>query len=331
MRQIAAALVLVAGSLLSGCGGGSEREIWIYTSIYPEVIQRMDPALSEAFPGVRFRWYQKGSEQVAQRLAAELDAGGTDCDLLVTSDPFFYAELAEAGHLLAYESPAAAAVPADLRDPAHRYVTVRIPLMVMGVNTRSLAPKDHPRRFADLGEGRYRDLVSMGDPLKSGTNFTTVAALARRDGWERFEAWRANGLLANGGNSSVTRRLESGERPVGVVLLENLLPRIEAGAPLAVVYPEDGAVPVPSPIAILAGTDEPELAKRVYDFFFGEAMQDAVVAGAMYSPLPDRGPPAGAKSWSEVERYPWNPAFERWVVGRRDAIKERFRAIVRGG
>ena len=30
----------------------------------------------------------------------------------------------------------------------------------------------------------------MGDPLKSGTNFTTVAALSSKFGWEFFEALR---------------------------------------------------------------------------------------------------------------------------------------------
>ncbi len=329
-RCLALALLL-APALGGGCGSrAAESEIWIYTSIYPSVLERMEPALAQAFPGVRVRWYQKGSEQVAQRLSTELAAGATPCDLLMTSDPFYYAELAQHGLLMPYESPAAAAVPAAFRHPEHAYATVRIPLMVLGVNTRALTPAARPHRFRDLGGKAFANQVSMGDPLKSGTNFTTVAALSKLDGWSLIEGWNANGLMANGGNSAVIRRLETGERPVGIVLLENLLPRIEAGAPLAVVYPEDGAVPVPSPIAIMASTDQPELAKRIYDFMFGDAIQTAIVEGYMYSPLPDHAPPAGAQPWADLHLVSWTADFASWVVGRRDEIKRRFREITRG-
>lgn len=323
--------VLLLALLLAGCGGPREdaNEVWIYTSIYPHVLERMEPAFERAFPGVRIRWYQKGSEQVAIKLESELATGGTPCDLLLTSDPFHYAELKDRGLLLPYESPAAAGVPAALRDPDHAFTTVRLPVMVLGVNAEALAEDARPRGFRDLGKEAFRDLVSMGDPGKSGTNFTTVAALAKGDGWDLIEGWSRNGLVSAGGNSSVIRRLESRERPVGVVLLENLLPRIRDGAPLAIVYPEDGAVLVPSPIAILRSANNPELARRVYDFFFTEAAQDAIVKGYMYSPLPDHGPPEGAPPFSELVLRPWSHEFLLWVKGRRDEIQARFRAILR--
>ena len=315
---------------LAGCGGDDgRRELWIYTSIYPSVIERMKPTLERAFPDVRFRWYQKGSEQVAARLTMELEAGKSPCDLLLTSDPFYYAELAAAGLLLPYESPAAKDVPAGLRDPGHAYVTVRVPVMVLGVNTKELPPEAWPTAFADLGRAPLRGLIAMGDPLKSGTNFTTVAALTTSRGWDLIEAWSRNGIVAEGGNSAVLRRLETGDRPVGVILLENLLPRIEKGSPLKIVYPEEGAIPVPSPIAILKGTTDEALAKRVYDVMFSDAIQEAIVAGHMYSPLPDRDAPAGARPWSELRLHPWDAAFVDDVKTRRKAIKQRFREIMR--
>ncbi|MHC5010744.1 MAG: ABC transporter substrate-binding protein [Planctomycetota bacterium] len=329
VRRAAFLLLLLLPSV-SACGDGDGRpELWIYTSIYPDVIDRMAPDLEARFPDVRFRWYQKGSEQVAARLSIEMEAGGSECDLLMTSDPFYYAELAEAGHLLAYESPAARDVPAAYRDPEHRFTTVRIPVMVIATHPARLGGREPPRAFGDLTHERWRGKVSMGDPLKSGTTFTTVAALVREEGWPFVEALRENDIVAAGGNSAVLQRLETGERPVGVILLENLLPRIAAGAPLAIVYPEDGAVPVPSPIGILASTDQPGLAKRVYDFMFSREMQDAIVAGHMYSPLPAYAPPAGAPPLADLRLMPWDDDHLRWVRSRRDDIKARFREIMR--
>jgi len=322
-------LLLLLCLLVTSACGSEDDAFHIYTSVYPQVIREMEPLLAKRFPGVTFRWNQMGSEQIAGRLSAELEAGETPCDLLLTSDPFYYAQLAQAGKLLPYDCPAASSVPAALRGPGGAYTTVRVPLMVIAVNHHHLAPDQNPTSFADLADQRFAGKISMGDPLKSGTTFTTVAALVRTLGWEYFEALRANDVLAAGGNSATLHRLETGERPVAVILLENLLPSLAKEAPITVVYPTDGAIPVPSPVAILKSTDQPELAKEVYDFLFSEAIQDVVVSGFMYSPLPEHRPPAGAKPWNELALYPWSAESLAWVKDNRDDIKKRFRAIMR--
>ncbi|MDF1700344.1 MAG: extracellular solute-binding protein [Planctomycetota bacterium] len=328
-RVLALLFLLAAVPQLVACGSEADEAFHIYTSIYPQVIEQMEPKLRERFPGVTFRWYQMGSEQIAGRIGIELETGSTPCDLLLTSDPFFYAQLAEAGHLLPYESPAAAEVPAGLKDPAGRYATVRVPLMVIAVNHEKLAADQHPTSFADLADKRFAGKIAMGDPLKSGTTFTTVAAWVRGKGWPFIEKLAANDIVSAGGNSSVLRELESGARPVGVILLENLLPSLAAGAPITVIYPSDGAVPVPSPVAIMKQTDTPALAKEVYDFLYSPAMQAEIVAGFMYSPLPRNAPPEGGRPWGELALFPWDADALAWVKDERGAIKKRFRAILR--
>ena len=133
-----------------------------------------------------------------------------------------------------------------------------------------------------------------------------------------------------GGNSSVLSKLETGERPVGIILLENLLPSLSKGAPITVIYPSDGAIPVPSPVGILKGTDRPALARRIYDYLFSEVMQEAIVSGHMYSPLPAFRSPEGARPWQDLTLFPWDFAFMTWVKKERVAIKKRFRSIMRG-
>ncbi|MAG56505.1 MAG: ABC transporter substrate-binding protein [Planctomycetes bacterium] len=328
MRRL---LILLVVGLFAGCGDDDGKtEVWIYSSIYPQVIERLEPKLDAAFPDVRFRWFQKGSEQIAARLNAEFASGDVNCDLLMTSDPFYYAQLAERGLLLPYESPQAASVPVGMRANDHAFTTVRVPVMVIAVNHERFKGA-LPASFRDLVDRRFDGKLSMGDPLKSGTNFTTVAALSRKYGWDYFQGLRKNDIIAAGGNSAVLHRLETGERPVGIVLLENLLPRLAKGAPITVVYPTDGAVPVPSPIAILKSSPHPELARRVYDLFFSTEVQASIVSGHMYSPLPEAAPPVGARAWKDVPLYPWNAEFVETVRKDRDAIKRRFREIMKGG
>src|SRR3989338_8236695 len=75
------------------------KTIWIYTSVYKDVVSELTPIFEKKFPGVNFEWYQAGSETVAARVNAELATGRSKADLILTSDPFWYRELAERGHL----------------------------------------------------------------------------------------------------------------------------------------------------------------------------------------------------------------------------------------
>src|SRR5690606_12667317 len=84
-----------APATASACESASPAgEVWVYTSMYRHVLDALEPVLKAELPKVQVRWFQAGSEKVTSRLEAELSAGGTQADLLATSDPFLYARLA---------------------------------------------------------------------------------------------------------------------------------------------------------------------------------------------------------------------------------------------
>jgi iron(III) transport system substrate-binding protein len=241
--------------------------------------------------------------------------------------------LKEAGHLLEYRSPHATGIPTALNDPGGTFVTVRIPVTVLTVNTDRVAAGARPRTFRDLADPAWAGRITMGDPNRSGSAFTAVAALARKYGWEYFEGLRRNDMLAAGGNSAVLSRVMTGEKDAGIILLENVLQAREqnAAAPVDIIYPEDGVILVPSPIAIMKTTAAPDAARRVYDFFLSEAGQSALVSGWMYSPFDRLDPPAGARPWREVfsaTLLPWTFDYLRETTRARDDIKRRFNATV---
>jgi iron(III) transport system substrate-binding protein len=76
------------GSTPSTGNAAASGEVWVYTSVYRHVLDALEPQLKEAMPGLTIHWFQAGSEKVAAKLEAELAAGGTPCDVLITSDPF---------------------------------------------------------------------------------------------------------------------------------------------------------------------------------------------------------------------------------------------------
>lgn len=322
-------LALLAVSFsFTRCSG--KKEIWIYTSIYKEVIAELDPALHAAFPDISVKWYQAGSENVASKVNAELAAGKTQADLILTSDPFWYLELKKAGKLIPYKSPAAQGVPAHFADPDGAFTTVRIPVMVVGYNSESIKEAELPKTWKDLADPKWKTKLSVGNPLESGTCFSTVALLTKLYGWDYFAQLRKLDLVSAGGNSSVITRIETRERPMGIVLLENILKAMKKGSPVRPHYPQDGVIPVPSPIAILQNTEHPEIARKIYDWFFSEAAQKAIVSSGMYSPLATIPSPDKAKPWKELEgnMVKWSNEILNEIYASREQIKAKFSEVV---
>ncbi|NBT58469.1 extracellular solute-binding protein [bacterium] len=282
--------------------------IWIYASIYKEVISELDRALKQTFPTVQVRWYQSGSENVAARVNAELSTGSSQADLIMTSDPFWFVELKKAGHLLPYFSPTAKSLDSRYLDTEGAFLINRIPVGIIAYNTRSVSKAEAPKTWNDLLLPKWRNKLSMPSPLESGTALTFVSQLVRKKGWEYFEGLKKNNILSAGGNSAVIQRVETQEALVGIVLLENALQAQKRGAPVEIVYPAEGAIPVPSPIAILANTRRPDLAKQIYDFFSSNTAQNIFLKANVYSPFLAQSAPESAKPFSEIEKteFDWN-------------------------
>lgn len=326
VRALAAALLLAALlALASGCGGDSGPVLWIYTSIYKEVLDELAPKLQEQFPGVTLKWYKAGSEEVAARVTAELAAGGTQADILMTADIFWYESLAQDGHLMPLPKDVLEAVPERLRDPGGRYVTSRAAAMVLAVNEAALGGPA-PKSYADLAKPELKGKVVIGDPLKSGTHFVTLALLSRTLGWDWYRKLRANEAIVEGGNSAVLRRVETGDRPVGLLLLENLL-KAQAGKSTAkLVVPEEGAIIIPSPIAVMARSGRKDDALRFCRLMMQKQGQEMMVRGRMYPVLPGVEGPSGAPPFSLMlaKGLCPDPALIRAVSADAEEIKETF-------
>ena len=324
-------LVIAAGILsLPSCSG--KKKIWIYTSIYKEVIETMREPLQKAMPpDVEVMWFQSGSENIASKVNAELAAGAARADLILTSDPFWYHELKGQGRLLPYKSDAAKDIPAIYVDPDGAYAGVRLPVMVIGYNSRYFTnDSELPKSWKDLADPRFKRLISMPNPLESGSSFTAVALLQKQYGWDYFEKLRANDVIAAGGNSSVVTRMETRERPVGILLLENVLKAWDKGSPVRPIYPSDGTIPVLSPIAILRDSRNPELARKAYDWFFTDEAQRAIVRGSMYSLVETAPSPDHALPYAELKKtmMPWSAEILERMFAERGAIKSKFSETV---
>ena len=331
MKKLALALCLL--SVLVGCQkeDNSKTELWIYTSMYKDTIADLKPRLAKAFPGIKFQWYQAGSEDIAAKVQSEIMAGALQADVLISSDRFWYEEMGNNGNLFPYKSSLSTPINDTLKHPAGYYTTVSIPVMVMAYNSEAVRPDDAPKSFKEMMDPKWKGKFTTGSPLASGTNFTTMAMLQHHYGWEYIQGLKANGTIADGGNSAVIRRLQSKERPVGWVLLENLLRFQGKDDRLKTVFPSDGVVTHANVMAITKkeGADR-ALAQKFVDWMFGQEGQEAITRSYMYSPLSSIAPPKGAPALSTLlnKSFPWTKKFLDSVTKSRTAIKEKYTEIM---
>lgn len=322
--------ILLMGALSGAPGCARKKTVWIYTNLPTEVIAEMDTALHVTVPRALVKWHQGTSPVIAEKLKRELSEGKRIADLVLISDPLWYVEAKKAGWLLPYQSPAAAEIPERFRDPDHAFVAMRVSVMVMAYHSGILKPGQVPETWKDLPHPQWKMRVSMGSPLEFGTYFTALSLLSRKYGWEYFAQLRSLNLMATGGSNAVIGRIETEERPLGIVLLENLLRAQARKSPVRVIYPLDGVIPIPGPIALLQGTKHPEVAQKVYDWFLGPVAQNMIVNSGIYSPNPKIVSPDNARPWRDLtlQLLPWDPAILSEVHQAKDQTRAKFSEII---
>ncbi|MFL5785986.1 MAG: extracellular solute-binding protein [Bacteriovoracaceae bacterium] len=316
--------------LLVSCQSKDENEIWIYTSLYKDTIADVTPYLAKAFPGVKINWYQAGSEEIAAKVNTELIAGVPKADILISSERFWYQELADSGRLVSWKPSQYESFRPEYQYPEGNFHIVSVPIMVLAYNSEVMKADEAPKSFHDLALPKYKNIATGGSPLASGTAFTTVLALYEKYGWDFFHELRKNGFLFDGGNSAVLKRIQTKERPVGFVLLENVL-RFQHDDPrLKVIYPEDGVVTQFNTMGIPKKKKmRPEVLK-VAEWFFTEDGQKAMTRSFMHSPLKNFPPPEGARDLSELKAkaFAWTPELIHELTEKRFEIKENYVEIM---
>jgi iron(III) transport system substrate-binding protein len=316
--------------LIVSCQTADKNEVWIYTSLYKDTIADITPRLEKAFPGVKVNWYQAGSEEIAAKVNTELIAGVPKADILISSERFWYQELSDSGRLVSWKPSQYETFLPEYQYPEGTFHIVSVPVMVLAYNSEAMKGEDAPKSFRDLTLPKYKNLGTGGSPLASGTAFTTVLALHQKYGWEYFHDLRKNGFLFDGGNSAVLKRIQTKERPMGFVLLENIL-RFQHDDPrLRIIYPDDFVVTQFNTMGIPKKKENRDVVFKIAEWFYTQDGQEAMTRSFMHSPIKDFLPPEGAKTLTELKMksFPWEEGLIRELTEKRFEIKENYVEIM---
>lgn len=330
MKFLALLFILLSFIACQDESDTSKKELWIYTSMYKDTIAQLNQELKVDFPDVKFNWYQAGSEDIASKVNTEVLAQDIQADVLISSDRFWYEELANNNQLHSYKPNGYDQIPKSLKHEKAYYTTVSIPVMVLAYNNQVVSDKEVPKTFKEMQGPKWKDRFTTGSPLASGTNFTTMAMLKYHYGWDYFKALKKNNVISEGGNSAVIRRLQNKERHVGWVLLENLLRVVDKDPRIKIVYPEDGVIIHSNIMAITKKDNDRALAQKFADWMLSPKGQQIMTDSFMYSPLKEIEPPKGAPEFEKIlnKSFPWTQDFIQETTKSRIELKETYTQIM---
>jgi iron(III) transport system substrate-binding protein len=232
------------------------------------------------------------------------------CDVFWNNEVLATILLQRQGMLEPYASPSAEPFPASAKGPDHTWCAFAARARVLIVNSKLVPKADRPRSLLDLTQPRWKGKVAMAKP-QYGTSATQAACLFEvlgRDKAERFyQDLKKNDVQVVAGNKQVAEGLAAGHFLVGVTDTDDAIIEVEAGKPLALVFPDRdrpagdrmGTLFIPNTLAILKGSPNAAGARKLVDFLLSPEVETRLSASASHQiPL---NPQARSELPKEIE------------------------------
>ncbi len=331
---LAAALLLGLAALV-GCGGDGGAEgsantegegegvLTIYSGREEELVAPLFELFEEQ-TGADVEVRYGDSAELAATIAEEGES--SPADVFFAQDPGSLGAVANEGLLAELPNELLARVPERFRDGDGRWVGTSGRARVVAYNTDSLPEEDVPDSVFELTDPKWKGRIGFPPTNASFQAFVTAMRLAEGD--DRTREWldgiRANEPKLYENNLQTVEAVASGEIDVGLVnhYYLYLVKEEQPDAAVANHFLADGdpgSLVSVAGVAILAGTDQPELARRFVEFLLSDEGQRFYAEGAEEAEYPlvagiqaREGLPAlDALHGPELELDAFGPELER--------------------
>lgn len=295
MKKLLATLLtlvlLLGGSSALASNTEVSGKVIIYTSMYQDICDMMSEALKAEFPNCEIEFFQGGTGTLQTKIAGEMESGKLGCDMLMVAEPAYSLELKEGGWLHPYLTEARNNMRFDYDEEGYWYC-VRVCSMGLAYNPDMYAKEEIPTSYEAFAyDAEAAGMISMSNPLTSGTAMATIVGLLDKYGEEYFDALGKQNVMIESGSSALAK-LETGECKVIMILEESVLKkREEEGSTLEWFIPDDGNVLVPSTVMTVdpakSANSNATACEAITDWLLSEEGQSYIVKGWMHSVLTD--------------------------------------------
>lgn len=298
--------LFVVISLIGGYAAEIEAakgQIALYTSVPQPIADKIQNDFQTKYPEITLDIFRAGTSEVVAKIMTEKQAGEIMADLVWVAEPSTYEDFKDQDMLLQFTPEEAEALPAEMKDPDGFYYAGRLINMIIAYNTTLVS--DPPQGWQDLLKPRFEGKIGFPTPLRSGAAEASVKTLVDAFGWQYFEDFIANGGIQVKNNSTARDMVSTGELPVGVLLDYMAREAKEKGSPIDYIWPEEGAIFIPSPIAVMKSSKNPEAAKEFVNYVVSQEGQVTMVELGNFVPIrPDVEPPAGTPALDKINKLP---------------------------
>jgi iron(III) transport system substrate-binding protein len=303
-----------------------EKELTWYTAHYDsETAAAVCNAFEKKYPGVKCGHIRTTAQVAYQRLAQDQKAGLAVASVISSTDVGHYGRMKQDGWLLKYRPKSLGELIDAFKaynDPDDTFFVTAAGLVLMTYNTAVVSEADAPKKWTDLLDPKWKGKVSIGHPGFSGYVGTWVVQMRKLYGWDYFKKLELNKPRIGRSINDTVTMLNAKESWVAAGPSATTLASRDKGNPLAVVYPEDGALLMVSPSGILKNAPAPNAGKLFMEYLFSKECNEVMVKLRQDSINKSVKPLPGARSLAEVKTI--RPTYEEIDKGIQE-VKELFR------
>ena len=303
-----------------------EGTVTLYTSIDLAMAEIVAQAFHAAFPDLSLRVERAGSGRISQRIEHGLREGIAEADVVQTSDASCFASWKSQGVLDRFVADDVERYwPAEQRDPDGHYASVCAQLGVIAYDPTQVRPSEAPRGFGDLLDPRWHDRLVKAHPGYSGTALTITQTIARTLGWQYFVELARQDVLQLQCTAEPPRIVAQGVRTAMADGGEAMTIRLQrSNAPMAIVYPAEGAPLVRNIAGIMRSAPHPSAARLLADFLFSRSCQNLLVQAGGFRSFHTLVPPvSGQPKLEEIRLLRSTTAVEAQTI----SDTQRYRAL----
>ncbi len=246
MKHKILVMTLIALSVLLGCQGKSgTKSLLVYTALEEDTLVTFVDLWERQYPEIRLDFIRDSSGVISARYEAELQ--NPQADILWAAALSSLVGYIDTFEPLEIDTSDLRPQFFDTSSEKPRWVGISAWMASFNINTVELKKLNlpSPHSYQDLLNPAYKDLIAMPNPASSGTGFFDVSAWVQL--WGEEEAWKYMDALNENihqyphSGSAPTRMSAQGETVIGVGMGFDGLRQREQGAPLEVIFPDEGS------------------------------------------------------------------------------------------
>jgi iron(III) transport system substrate-binding protein len=246
-----------------------EGELTWYSAHYTsEGAERIGREFTARYPGVRVNVVRTTAQVAYQRLNQDIQSNTPNCDVFGSTDLGHYVHLKERKLLLKFVPSTAANLDTRFRDidPDGFFHTTSASLISLLYNTDKVKNGQIPTKWTDLLDAKWKNQAAVGHPGSSGFVGTWAVQMRKLYGDKFFTKLAENRPQVGRSIIDPVTNVVSGERHIAAAPTSLGYLQASRGNPIAPSYPEEGAVLMILPSAIMANSRRPNASKLFMEY-----------------------------------------------------------------